>query len=364
MYKTIMARKDVENLLRNLYCFLEILQTSRSDEVSSWDRQSLDNALKWAAFAEQVYTQSKNKPYCHQLDAELQKLGQLHWRLGDYTVNLTSLKQSKEKLMSNLLQNTYLNSELKKFLLCDLRHLRYSSVTEVCSHLTSTQALVDVLMTSELTSPSDRSQDAVELSRETEARRLCQLLTHSFRHGSRGNAYINEKLKMFASCEDGINVIASALNIASSSLNNGSITSRPVCDVLLQFFLKQVEASEDLLWSVSPSLMTHLCCQSSDLFDHYLQCLTRCGDDLQPDYDSFVVRGRRLKHDWKLGSQARHSLTYGDLQERLLHLVNSDCRHIALATKMQVQTLADLCTEEPSLWKDMLCDLETAVCSH
>ena len=49
-----MPRKDLENVLRNLYCFLEILQTSRSEEVSSWDKQSLDNALKWAAFAEQV----------------------------------------------------------------------------------------------------------------------------------------------------------------------------------------------------------------------------------------------------------------------------------------------------------------------
>jgi len=43
-----------ENLLQNLYCFLEILQTSRSEEVLSWDGHSLDNALKWAAFAEQV----------------------------------------------------------------------------------------------------------------------------------------------------------------------------------------------------------------------------------------------------------------------------------------------------------------------
>ena len=41
------------------------------------------------------------------------------------------------------------------------------------------------------------------------------------------------------------NVIASALDIASSSLINGNIISRPVCDVLLQFFLKQVEASEE-----------------------------------------------------------------------------------------------------------------------
>jgi len=49
-----MPRKDIESVLRNLYCFLEILQTSRSEEVSSWDEQSLDNALKWAAFAEQV----------------------------------------------------------------------------------------------------------------------------------------------------------------------------------------------------------------------------------------------------------------------------------------------------------------------
>jgi len=49
-----MPRKDLENVLRNLYCFLEILQNSRSEEVSSWDKQSLDNALKWADFAEQV----------------------------------------------------------------------------------------------------------------------------------------------------------------------------------------------------------------------------------------------------------------------------------------------------------------------
>ena len=57
LYNPIMARKDAENLLRNLYCFLEILQTSRSKEVSSWDRQSLDNAVKWADFAEQVKAQ-------------------------------------------------------------------------------------------------------------------------------------------------------------------------------------------------------------------------------------------------------------------------------------------------------------------
>jgi len=41
------------------------------------------------------------------------------------------------------------------------------------------------------------------------------------------------------------NVIASALDIASTSVHSGSISSRSVCDVLLQFFLKQVEASEE-----------------------------------------------------------------------------------------------------------------------
>ena len=49
-----MARKDLETILRNLYHFLEVLQTSRSEEVSNWDKQSLNNALKWAEFAEQV----------------------------------------------------------------------------------------------------------------------------------------------------------------------------------------------------------------------------------------------------------------------------------------------------------------------
>ena len=51
---TIMARKDLENVLRNLYCFLEILQNSRREEASVWDKRSLENALKWSAFAEQA----------------------------------------------------------------------------------------------------------------------------------------------------------------------------------------------------------------------------------------------------------------------------------------------------------------------
>jgi len=49
-----MPGRDLQNLLRNVYCFLEILQTSRSEKVASWEKESLENALKWAAFAEQV----------------------------------------------------------------------------------------------------------------------------------------------------------------------------------------------------------------------------------------------------------------------------------------------------------------------
>ena len=66
-----------------------------------------------------MFTQSENKPYYHQLDAEVQKLGQLHWRLGDYTVNLASLQHSKEKLISvscvvsaYLLQNSEMSMQL------------------------------------------------------------------------------------------------------------------------------------------------------------------------------------------------------------------------------------------------------------
>jgi len=63
--------------------------------------------------------------------------------------------------------------------------LRCLLMWQVCSHLTSTQALVDVLMMSELTSPSDKSEDTVEPQSDCEARRLCQLLTRSFSHSCR-----------------------------------------------------------------------------------------------------------------------------------------------------------------------------------
>jgi len=45
---------SIETVFKNLFCFLEVLQNSISENVASWDRQSLINAFKWAAYAEQV----------------------------------------------------------------------------------------------------------------------------------------------------------------------------------------------------------------------------------------------------------------------------------------------------------------------
>ena len=41
--------------------------------------------------------------------------------------------------------------------------------------------------------------------------------------------------------------------------------------------------------------------QNALSFQHFfvVRCQCRCGDNLHADYDCFVVRGRRLKHDWK-----------------------------------------------------------------
>ena len=45
---------SLETVFKNLYCFLEVLQNSKSEQVANWDKQSLNYAFKWAAYAEQV----------------------------------------------------------------------------------------------------------------------------------------------------------------------------------------------------------------------------------------------------------------------------------------------------------------------
>ena len=53
-------------------------------------------------------------------------------------------------------------------------------------------------------------------------------------------------------------MIASALDVASSSLQHGNTSSSSVCHVLLQFFLKRVEASEEYVAQLY-SVMLHTC---------------------------------------------------------------------------------------------------------
>lgn len=63
----------------------------------------------------------------------------------------------------------------------------------------------------------------------------------------------------------------------------------------------------------------------------------------------------------RLDSTDRCKFTHGELRQRLLHLLNTQCQHVSSVTLTELNTSADLCDAEPNLWKDMIHDLHSDV---
>ena len=55
---------SLETVLKNIYSYVELLQTVCTDKVVTWDRSNLKDALKWAKYCEQVKHKQRLELIC------------------------------------------------------------------------------------------------------------------------------------------------------------------------------------------------------------------------------------------------------------------------------------------------------------
>lgn len=98
----------MEEVKRNITTFLEILQIGRTESIAHWDESNFKRAQQWARYAEEVYKKLKNKPSLVQLLAKHVN----HLNVSDLTLkfDFSDLQHATERLRVILLQNPHLSS--------------------------------------------------------------------------------------------------------------------------------------------------------------------------------------------------------------------------------------------------------------
>ncbi|XP_013405869.1 uncharacterized protein LOC106170533 [Lingula anatina] len=172
---------SLKTILKNIYSFLEVLRSARSPDVETWDQQALENALQWATYCEQVYTQAQCKPYREDLNQQVQQLGKLPLKLGDLEINLELLRKATPVLIKSLVQNPQLSDQLLSRILsvgnygssaCDILSL-LSELSETKSSLQQAMQLKELVNSAQQSGEIDQHWRSTSV--QTQA---CLLLRH------------------------------------------------------------------------------------------------------------------------------------------------------------------------------------------
>ncbi|XP_052825221.1 uncharacterized protein LOC106871123 isoform X1 [Octopus bimaculoides] len=135
----------MSTFLKNIYFFTKILQQASTEEVATWDKNSLQNALHWAAYCKEIYKQVIKKPYKEVFNQQIIKLNAVQSSpliCGD--LNLQFL----DKATDNLRQLLFCNSHLPKELFEELIQMSLGEkeiIIKQCAELNSLHASLQII---------------------------------------------------------------------------------------------------------------------------------------------------------------------------------------------------------------------------
>lgn len=398
----------VQTVLKNVCSFVEILAASRSPQVALWDATSLRNALEWAAYCQQIYTQSKGKPYSTHLDLEIRKIGEMlmvQQRTPDHNsssvgeIGLKMLEQSSSLLIASLLANVHLKRETLAMLISDaLPEQAATHVVTECSHLIQSKAMVELLsaINNDLVHQSANGSSACCFDRLSQsktkdsfgcsssasklhtcedlnvmcmAQLLLRFLTNVLQedaHASERNKIQSMLMEKFGQTELGqVVLMTSFLNPKSSGIRSANSCVKNVLEECLKLLVNQNNAS-----FVSSVLLISVCNQSFEVYSHFVKHLVKCCEKLKPVYGMYPVSHPHQLVTWRPfpapvnNSKVPVSLGYEDVKHCYALLLCRGSPHVVSATDRMLRLLAGR-QETSAIWATLLNDLRpmNVVCS-
>lgn len=310
-------------VLKNICSFVEILNSSRSPSVANWDRQSLCNAFQWAAYCEQIYIQSQDKPYRSDLDREIQKLGKLLQRkeISVTEVSLNDLQHGLRLLVANLLQNQDLRPDTLSSLLSPALPAQVRDLcVEECAQLVHRKATRQLLSVIDKSVSNSEHNENSAAPRLTESRVPESLVTALIRPNAADDdddlsdvrvenfdsleiqcvsklllCYLstavkdeneNDRLKLKLMSLIGQNflgqciLVTSYLSLVSRSANSS------VKKVLEECLIMLIRSDKRFLLKIPSHHLVCICNSSFKFYRHYIRYLVKCCDDMKPTFAS------------------------------------------------------------------------------
>ncbi|XP_071846604.1 uncharacterized protein [Apostichopus japonicus] len=118
-----------QDIILNIQTFLKLLEAARCEAVSQWDEAAFKRAVRWAEYAEQLYSKVYQKPeFLEKLKRVVKRIHETSQEhLGQREVAAEDLKCSKKLLLKILLENSHLPSQLYHQILPTVSQERHHS---------------------------------------------------------------------------------------------------------------------------------------------------------------------------------------------------------------------------------------------
>ncbi|CAH1777892.1 unnamed protein product [Owenia fusiformis] len=324
---------SLQSILKNIYSFIEVLQSCRSDAVKGWDEQALSNAFKWAKYCEQISSQALGKHYEASLDNQIRKMRQIPLALGEVEPNLQLCSNACPVLRQALLQNPYLPDSLFATILTTYYPESpdtLDSILEECYTISAPKSGLQLALCDKesMTSHSVAiaTNDKTDIPQEaivTQGIILAQHLSRVCRESSRRERtekYTREKLDEIYAAPEGMIIILEAL-IASDdpeevSASQHSSSSRLILNWLLQ---KCDPGIGNKVWQCNPKMLSEVARRYHTFYQVYVAHLDLWGNNMVPVYGGHFTDG----FTWRIKSSPDSSHNFEGFFTHIEHMVKS-----------------------------------------
>ncbi|KAL4230679.1 hypothetical protein ACF0H5_011055 [Mactra antiquata] len=244
-----MALKEV---VKNIYTFANILSQAHQSTVSQWDRQSFNNALKWAKFCMKVEEETRDKSYRDILDKHIKSLTILLSPVSLLQIDLMKLKDSMFYLCKILSHEG--GKSPHRF---NVYKLLGEDIT-FDDNSTELQAVYIV----------DRLVNLQDVCMYTEQRyeRFLEKVFH-------------ELLKMDSTWE-----LITRILLVFTDDNRYTVSADKLLRKLLVLMYSSIIDINCRFWTIDRDLLCRLCSYDDELLDMLIQLLWRSADGMEPVY--------------------------------------------------------------------------------
>ncbi|XP_029639342.1 uncharacterized protein LOC115214310 isoform X1 [Octopus sinensis] len=363
----------MSTFLKNIYFFTKILQQASTEEVATWNKDSLQNALHWAAYCKEIYKQVIKKPYKEVFDQQLIKLNAVQSSpliCGD--LNLQFLDKATDNLRQLLFCNCHLPEELFEELI-QISLGEKEIIIKQCAELSSLHASLQIISRLErdiVNCSYDKcrpSKTGTRLSLVTIVKTeiLWQRLINQISIISdedRLDLLVLKIISNLPASKDGWEILLYLLtkkdvDINPTLWNISKDSYSKVYQFLEQFVQNNITMSKppSIIWSVAEDLFSQVILLSFPVFSTCLRQLIDWAKQFSPVYHHHDQRNSL--YTWQLQEKDSNEIsTFADLSKHFMILTNCGEQ-----PKKAVQAALESLQNQTScsIWHDLLTKIST-----